>query len=244
MTTPYLVDPDNADYVSGRTAQPPGTAVWIKALLIGVPLLLASIGLLFGLLSAGDIRQWQALEEDGISTTAQYTRLPRTEFGYTGKVSGAEYRFTVDDKAFVGSHAISNTVLVGTHEGDPVAIRYLPLDPSVSAPLDGDFPSGFLTTAVILLAVASVYGYASFKLAIGGGGKRWQAARVVRGEVVSVTELEESNTGQLELTYVFKSPLTKENITRQHAISSARDAPEPGRAIAVRFLSDDEFYLL
>ncbi len=250
MTALYLLDPDNLDYVSGRTTEPPGTAAWIKGLLIGMPLLLAGMGLVFGLLAAGDIRQWQTLEEDGKSTTALYTRLPRSEFGYTGNVSGAEYRFIVDGKTFVGSHSIPNAVLVGTHEGDSLAIRYLAQDPNISAPLEEDFPSGFLVTAVIFLAVAAVFGFASFKLFFGGegDGKRWQAARVIRGEVLSVTGLEggaaESSTRKLELTYVFKSPVSGKNITRQHKVSSARSAPESGRGVAIRFLSDDDFYLL
>lgn len=253
MSKLYLLDADNADYAAGKTTEPPATAPWILTVLWGMPLLLLAIGLGFAALAYSDIREHQTLEAIGKTTTAHYTKLPRTEFGQTGNAIGAVYEFSVDGKTFSASHSIPYAALPGTHEGDPVTIRYLADNPDLSAPVSQGFPRGFLSTAIVVLSVALVFGIASFKLVAGAGKdrERWKMARVVRGEVVRVDqqtgENDASTPTTAELTIAFKSPDSGQTLTQRKTLPSATDQvphPEPGQAVAVRYLSDEEFRLL
>lgn len=262
MTAPYMVDRSNADYINGKASEPPGTALWITLLLVGVPSITAALGLVFGTMAFYDAKTWLALEEHGLIVTAHYTKLPRSQFGQTGNASGARYRFTIDAGTYTGSGSIPYAVLAGIHPGDPVEVRYLADDPEISTPVEQPFPKGFLTVALFLAAFAAVTGLAAFKFLSGARGdrKRWRAARIVPGEVVSVdiAVREDGNTSQPPagqtpaasasvLTYVFTSPQSGETIsgTREiPATNPGESLPTLGQAVAIRFLDDENHYPL
>ncbi len=257
MDTPYLIDSDNADYVNGKSNRPPGTPSWLTWLILGLPTVLCSIALLCGIVAYQHIHTWKQLDKHGVITDGIYTDLPRSEFGATGRVGGAEYRYHVMDTLYTGKGSIANATLVSTHEGDPVKIKYLPDDPKVSYPAQEPLPKGALFTALIFFVIGSAFGYGAYM--IRASTRRWRTAVLVMGQVagVNTTEDQEKETAtspentlaknESILQYSFISPLSGQTIMAEKTIDKATaDSPHPekGRVVAIRFLDDNNYFLL
>jgi hypothetical protein len=204
-------------------------------------------------------REWDQLKKVGVVTTGYYTELPRSK-SMESTADWADYRFKVAGRIYTGTSTTSKGSLWGKHVGEPVEIRYLPSDPQVSGFANAPFPTGALTAALVFLGVAAIFGVGAFKLLWGAHNdmKMWRAAHLVWGEVVAVEppsgeEVKAFSAGKTPsasasiLRYSFHSPRSGQTIAGEESLPSATpEAPHPqaGRAVAVRYLDDENYRLL
>lgn len=107
-----------------------------SAMVVVVVLCLGVGGIMFGSTChdiLAQIRQRTALRQEGRDTVGKVTA---THAGHGP--STVSYRFQADGTSYLGKAEMPNYRLI-LHEADPIAVRYLPTDPTVNHPADWEW---------------------------------------------------------------------------------------------------------
>jgi|SRR5579863_8750491 len=135
---------------TGEQAQNRSALVVVVVLCLGLGGLIASS---FGFEIHKQNQQRTLLRQEGRDTAGKVTA---THAGHGP--STVSYKFQADGTSYVGKAEMPNYRLI-LHEKDPIAVRYLPTDPTVNHPADWEW-SGFeimdLVPEVFILCFTSV----------------------------------------------------------------------------------------
>lgn len=248
--TPFLWEPNNADFAAGRSRQLAGNGFFFTMLWIVVPLFIFGLGCL-GWMG----RTWAsyyALRYGGVTIEAQVDalwmaavddgELPKVRYSFQ-PLDGSAARTAEDTVTFQEHRKL--------HTGGPLKVVYRRSNPDHSRWADANllfsplfwtvFSLGFSGISGVLLAVVLRMLRQRQRLA--------QHGQLLSGTVVSAEKSKDSEgVPQLRLSYEFTSPGSSTTVsgtqTRGGSAMAKIEAPAPGTPVSIVYLRDDLYELL
>jgi hypothetical protein len=248
---PFIFYPHNVNYVRGKTDDLSSQNIG-GCMLAGAGVLFVALAALFIFVVLPEWNRSKKLDADGV-TVQGVVESRRDEWSEDDNSYFITYRFYASEtgRSYQREQSVGANNYRRWTQGTPVEVRYLPSDPSVSELVDDNTEDtgrtvlvvGLIVIGAVLLIVAIV-GWDRYL----AGGSLEKRGRFLRGEVIQGT-LSTDADGDLilRLRYCFKTPDGKvitRTVSRPANDMRGRQAPPPGRSVAVLFLNRHNFEIM
>jgi len=241
---PFLFKPADLDFVEGRThTLPPDWNVFISVATLVI------VALVIALVTLPPVLLLMNLNQNGVNTQAVVSGESQT----SGKSTTyyVYFSYSVNGQSYNTRQSVQYGTYLNLGQGSPVAIRYLPDDPTQARLSGASADESTITLDFIILAVGvltvvislywlNIHMQRTRRLVAGG--------QLIDGEVVEAHVSRSKSSYSLKLTYGFTSPASGQALTRSE--SAGRNdlrnntAPAPNTPVKVLFLDDNTYRVL